>query len=92
MQTYGTAQRTDLILIIKANEMRCFSNLFWQRTLQVRTADLSETRRVLHENKFEKQRISLALIIRTYHDAQSVRARAKFWFISMEYIFKLFTA
>jgi hypothetical protein len=95
------------ILIIKANEMNYFSNLFWWSTLYISTdllsiitshntvytaigichasyvgrllarsgctqcwdswwwtVDLSETYRVLHQNKFEKQCISLAFIIR----------------------------
>jgi hypothetical protein len=29
LQTYGTVQGTDIILIINANEMHYFSNLFW---------------------------------------------------------------
>ena len=33
--------------------------------------DLSETYRVLHQNKFEKYCISLAFIIRIYHDPRS---------------------
>jgi hypothetical protein len=57
-------------LIIKANEMHNFSNLFAEVLYIFWTVDLSEICRVL-SNKFEKLWISLAFIIRIYHDAQS---------------------
>ena len=44
--------------------IRCWASWWW-------TVDLSETDRVLFQNKFEKQCISLAFIIGIYHDAQS---------------------
>jgi len=47
-----------------------------------RTGLLSETCRVLYQNKFEKQCISLVFIIRIYQDAQSSecqRDQIRFW-------------
>jgi len=42
-----------------------------------RTVDLSETCRVLYQNKFEKWCITLAFIIRIYHDARSYECQMK---------------
>jgi hypothetical protein len=44
--------------------IQCWNFWWW-------TVDLSETCRVLYQNKFEKLCISLACIIRIYHDARS---------------------
>ena len=44
--------------------IQCWDAWWW-------TVDLSETCRFLYQNKFEKLCISLAFIIRIYHDARS---------------------
>jgi hypothetical protein len=59
------------IRVTKANEMQFFSNLFDKVLYVLRTGPLSETCKSALSNKFEKQCISLAFIIRIYHDARS---------------------
>ena len=74
--------RTDLLSIIRSlNTVFTAIVLWqvWQITIAVytvldtwwRTVNLSETCTVLYQIKFEKQCISLAFIIRIYHDARS---------------------
>jgi len=60
---------TSLVNITKITNTYCC--VYSVETPDGWTVDLSETCRVLFQNKFEKQCISLAFIIRIYHDAWS---------------------
>jgi hypothetical protein len=68
--------RTDLLSIIRSLNTVLFIAIGICHTsyvdcLLARSINLSETRRVLYQNKFEKQCISLAFIIKICHDALS---------------------
>jgi hypothetical protein len=52
----------------------------------------SETCRLLYQNKFEKWRISLAFVIRIYHDARSSECQTPYdYALYLYYLIKLFT-
>jgi len=56
--------------------IQCWDSWWW-------IVDLSETCRVLYQNKVEKKCILLAFIIRIYHDARSSECQilAYYWFV-----------
>jgi hypothetical protein len=51
------------------------------------TVNLSETCRVLYQNKFEKQCISLVFIIKIYHDARSSECQIQLRFFARAFTF-----
>jgi hypothetical protein len=58
----------------KVRMEQCWDSLWW-------TVDLSETCRVIYQNKFEKKCILLAFIIRKYHDAQFSECQTLYCYI-----------